>query len=44
METFLFGILFALGPSVAAVAWLIWCSRAFDSSDRDRQEEPWIGF
>jgi hypothetical protein len=43
MEVFLFGILFALGPSVAVVAWLVWYSGAFESSARDRRQEPWIG-
>ena len=43
MEVFLFGILFALGPSVAVVAWLIWYSGAFGNSARDRRQEPWTG-
>jgi len=43
METFLLGILVVLGPSVAAVAWLVWYSGAFESAGRDREHEPWVG-
>ena len=35
MEAFLLGIVVAFGPSVAAVAWLIWYSGAFEGSDGD---------
>ena len=32
MGTFLLGVFAVLGPSMAAVAWLIWYSDAFKSS------------
>jgi len=32
MGTFLLGVFAILGPSVAAVAWLIWYSGAFEGS------------
>ena len=41
--TILLGILVVIGPSVAAVAWLIWYSGSLESSGRDRQDEPWVG-
>ena len=44
MWIFLLGIFAVLGPSLAAVAWLIWYSGAFESSGRGRKEGPWIGY
>ena len=43
MGTFLLGIFIVLVPSLATVAWLSWYSGAFESSDRERKEKPWIG-
>jgi hypothetical protein len=42
MEGFFFWLLIALGPSIAAVAWFVWYSEAFESAGRDKHE-PWIG-
>jgi hypothetical protein len=39
LETFFFGILVALGPSVAALAWFIWYSSASENSDREERSE-----
>ena len=45
MGTFLLGVFAVLGPSVAAVVWLIWYSGAFESSSRrglDKRKRPTI--
>ena len=39
MESFFLGVVVALGPSVAALAWLIWYSSAIASSDRENRSE-----
>jgi hypothetical protein len=40
MEIFLLGILFSLGPSVVAFAWLIWYSSTSENSDHEERHEP----
>ncbi len=37
MATFLFWILVALGPSMAAVAWFAWYSNALESPGPERK-------
>jgi len=42
VQNVFFWILVALGPSLAAVAWLAWYSGALENTGQD-QHEPWIG-